>query len=92
MSKKQSTSDQFRKVSLEGWYVKCTGKYHLLQSLGAHCPHLVVLRSGIQQAVMDDRRHPLQHSQNQVRRDAESHPLGTRTIRTQLEFKRHFIY
>lgn len=40
-------------------------------------PHLVVLRSGIQETVVDDSCHPFQHCQNQVRRDAESHPLGS---------------
>lgn len=41
------------------------------------CPHLVVLRSGIQQTVMDDGCHPFQHRQNQVRRDTQGHPLGS---------------
>lgn len=34
------------------------------QLVGARRPHLVVLGSGIQQAVMDDGCHPLQHCQN----------------------------
>ena len=40
-------------------------------------PHLVILGGWVQQAVVDDGCYSLQNCENQVRRNAGSHPLGS---------------